>query len=105
MQTGSGERLIDIAQVDYLQAARNYVSVHCEGKEYIVRQTLANLEAKLAPVKFLRTHRSFLVNAGRIAGVQPTDAGAHEIQLENGARIPLSRSYRDAIRVALRGAQ
>jgi hypothetical protein len=102
VQTGSGERLIDITRVDYLQAARNYVSVHCDGKEYIVRETLANLEAKLAPAKFLRTHRSFLVNAERIAGVQPTDAGAHEIQLASGVSIPLSRSYRDAIRSELK---
>lgn len=105
VQTGSGERLIDIAQIDFLQAARNYVSVHCEGREYIVRQTLARLETKLAPVRFLRTHRSFLVNAERIAGVQPTDAGAHEIQLENAVRIPLSRRYRDAIRNELKRFQ
>lgn len=102
VQTGSGERLLDVMQIDYLQAARNYVSVHAAGREYIVRETLANLEARLAPGSFIRTHRSYLVNLERIAEVRPTDAGAYEIRIEGGATIPLSRGFRDAVRGELR---
>lgn len=104
VQTGSGETLVNVADVDYLQAARNYVSVHADGREYLLRDTISNLELRLAAGGFLRTHRSFLVNVARIAEIRPAETGAWEIRLHGGARLPLSRGYRDAVRAALRRA-
>ena len=106
VQTGSGERLIDVSAIEYLQAARNYVSVHAGGREYILRETLTNLESRLVPGGFRRTHRSFIVNVRHIGEMRPTGAGAWEILMPSGAVVPLSRGYRDAVRDELgRGTQ
>ena len=97
VQTGSGESILRFEQIDYLEAARNYVSVHAEGREYLVRDTLANLGGKLPEDKFARTHRSFIVNVDRIREIRSVDSG-HEVVLDNDVRIPLSRGYRDKFR-------
>jgi hypothetical protein len=84
-----------------LEAARNYVSIHSGRNEYLLRETLASLEGKLAQSGFLRTHRSFIVNVERIAEIRAASGGACEIVLESGQHIPLSRGYRDAVRKGL----
>ena len=101
VQTGRGERLLSIGDIDYLEAARNYVSIHSGRNEYLLRETLASLEGKLAQSGFLRTHRSFIVNVERIAEIRAASGGACEIVLESGQHIPLSRGYRDAVRKGL----
>jgi DNA-binding LytR/AlgR family response regulator len=104
VQTGGGERLLELSEIDYLQAARNYVSVHAGGREYLVRDTIASLSSRLAASGFLRSHRSYLVNAARIDEVRPAADGAWELRLQGGSRVPLSRSYRDAVRERIRNA-
>jgi DNA-binding LytR/AlgR family response regulator len=104
VQTGAGERLLELSEIDYLQAARNYVSVHAGGREYLVRDTIASLSSRLAASGFLRSHRSYLVNAARIDEVRPAADGAWELRLRGGSRVPLSRSYRDAVRERIRNA-
>ena len=102
VQTGSGESILRFEQIDYLEAARNYVSVYSGGREYLVRETLANLERKLPREKFARAHRSYVVNVDRIREIRSVDSG-HQLVLDDGASIPLSRGYRDAFRKAFTG--
>jgi hypothetical protein len=95
VQTRSGERVVPFDRIDYLEAARNYVVVHAEGHEYLVRDTMANIEQKLAGAAFARSHRSFIVNLDRIAEIRATESGSYQVCLTSGAQVPLSRRFRD----------
>ena len=101
VQTGRGEAVIALADIDFLEAARNYVTVRSKNRDYLLRETMVNLSRALEAHGFLRTHRSYLVNSRRVAEIRARSAGNHEIVLEDGASVPLSRGYRDAVRAAL----
>ena len=59
VQTAKGERLLEIGRIDYLEAAHNYVAVHAEGEQYLVRSPLSALLTRLPAGRFVRTHRSY----------------------------------------------
>jgi hypothetical protein len=99
---GSAERVLRFDEIDYLEAARNYVAVHADGREYLVRDTMANLAARLAGGPFVRSHRSFIVNLDKIAELRSADS-RYRIVLTSGAEVPLSRSYRDGFKSLLGG--
>jgi len=82
------------ADVDWIEAARNYVRLHAGDRAYTVRTTLATLEARLDPERFRRISRSALVNLDRVREVQPWFHGDAVVILESGARVTLSRRYR-----------
>ena len=94
VQSGTANRILRLEEIDYLEAARNYVAVHAGGREYIVRDTMTNLSGRLSADLFQRTHRSFIVNIDKIAEIRMADTGARII-LMSGEEVPLSRSYRD----------
>ena len=98
VQTGKGETIVRRDDIEYLEAARNYVTVSTGEREYLVRNTLARLEEQLAPGQIVRTHRSYLVNIDKIREIRTTDTGGYEIHLESGKTVPLSRGYRDGFR-------
>lgn len=95
VQTGSGDAVLRLEQIDYLEAARNYIAVHADGREYIIRETMSNLMRRLSGGSFARTHRSYIVNIDKIREIRTIDS-AQRIFLHNGDDVPLSRSYRDA---------
>jgi two-component system, LytTR family, response regulator len=68
------------------------VSFRCEGKEYLKEQTLAQLEASLDPAKFVRIHRSFVLNLDRLARVELDERDNHIAILADGRRLPVSRT-------------
>lgn len=103
VQTGSGRSVLGFDQIDYLEGARNYVSVYADGREYVVRDTMTGLMKKLPRGQFARTHRSFIVNLSRIEEIRNVD-GSPRVFLESGAHIPLSRGYREAFESAIIGA-
>ena len=82
------------ADVEWIEAARNYVRLHAGPRSYVVRTTLAALEAQLDRERFRRTGRSALVNVDRVREVQPWFHGDAIVILESGARVTLSRRYR-----------
>lgn len=98
VQTGSGEAVIREDEIEYLEAARNYVVVGTETREYLVRDTLRNLERSVAADQFVRTHRSYLINVDRIEEILTTDSGRREIRMKSGKEVPLSRGYRDTFK-------
>ena len=98
VQTGKGETIIRRADIEYLEAARNYVTVSTGERDFLVRNTLAKLEQQLAPGQIVRTHRSYLVNIDKIAEIRSTETGGYEIHLDSGKTVPLSRGYRDGFR-------
>lgn len=93
VQTGSGDSVVRFDQIDYLEAARNYVSVHAEGREFVVRDTMANVMGRLSGGPFARTHRSFIVNVDKVRDIRSIDS-KHRVFLHSGDDVPLSRSYR-----------
>jgi hypothetical protein len=94
VQTGSGESVLRFEQIDYLEAARNYVAVHAEGREYLTRDTMANVTGRLSGGPFARTHRSFIVNVDKVSDIRTVDS-KQRVFLVNGKDVPLSRSFRD----------
>jgi two-component system LytT family response regulator len=83
--------------VDWIEAAGNYVKLHCGRDAHLLRETMSHLEARLDPNKFLRIHRSTLVNIDRIKELHPLFSGDYTVLLRNGAELILSRSYRDRL--------
>ena len=103
VQTGSGETIIRREDIRYLEAARNYVVVGTANREYLVRDTLSNLETSLSPDLLLRTHRSWLVNVDCVEEIRPTGSGSYEVRLDDGKIVPLSRGYRERFKSHLKG--
>ena len=103
VQTGKGETIIRRDDIEYLEAARNYVTVSTGARDFLVRNTLARLEEQLAPGQIVRTHRSYLVNIDKIDEIRSTDTGSYEIHLKSGKTVPLSRGYRDKFRSLFTG--
>jgi two-component system LytT family response regulator len=81
-------------EIDWVEAAGNYLRLHAGGKAHLLRATLAGLEARLDPARFVRIHRSALVNLDRVAEMQPLFHGDYEVLLRDGTRLTLSRAYR-----------
>ena len=102
VQTGAGESVLRFEQIDYLEAARNYIAVHADGREFIVRDTMSNLMQKLAGGPFARSHRSYIVNIDKIREIRTIDSKP-VIRMESGVTVPLSRGYRDEFRKFITG--
>jgi two-component system LytT family response regulator len=93
----NGERTLFVKtdQIDYAEAAGNYVVLHVGKENHVVRETLGALEEKLDPKKFVRVSRSALVNVEQIKELQPMFKGEHVVLLHNGKQIPLTRGVRE----------
>ena len=96
--------LIRTADIDWIEAARDYVHIHASGALYFLKERISDLEQKLPPHRFFRIHRSTIINADRIAHVQPLLYGDYEVLLMGGERLTLSRSRRDQLPELLRKA-
>ena len=95
-------RLLDIDEVDRILAAGNYVEIHAGGKQHLLRETMASLEARLDPQSFVRVSRAALVSIARIREVQPLFNGDFVVLLKNGAQVNGSRRFRAALDALLR---
>ncbi len=88
-------------EIDWIEAAGNYVRLHAGGEKHLLRETMSKLEAQLDPGKFLRIHRSTIVNLERIQELQPAFHGDYVVLLRDGTRLTLSRNYRDKLQEVL----
>jgi two-component system, LytTR family, response regulator len=95
--------ILRVDDVDWVEAAANYVRVHIGAKQYLVRETMTNLETRLDPDRFLRIHRSIIVRKDRIKELEPLFQGDYSIILVDGTRLTSSRGYRDRIQHFLQG--
>ena len=89
--------LVDVDDVDRLEAAGNYVEVHSGERRHLVRETMASLEARLDPARFVRVSRSSIVNADIVRELQPMFNGDFAVVLRDGTRVAGSRRYRAAL--------
>jgi two-component system, LytTR family, response regulator len=85
---------VKVDAIDWIEASRNYVKIHSDGEVHTMRETMARMEARLDPERFLRIHRSTLVNIDRIHKIEPGIGTESIVILENGARLMVSRAYR-----------
>ena len=92
------EFLVNASEIEWLQAAGNYVNLHVRGRDYPLRCTMAAIETRLDPARFLRVHRGYFVNLDYLAEIEPLDTGDARLKMRDGAKIPCSRRYRTALR-------
>jgi two-component system LytT family response regulator len=83
---------VPVAKLDYVEAQDDYAALHSEQKSYLKQQTIASLEAQLDPQRFVRIHRSYIVNLERIARIEPYAKDSRIVVLRDGAQLPVSRS-------------
>ncbi len=88
---------VKLDEVDWIGSADNYAELHVGAKSHLMRETLAALEARLDPNKFVRISRSIIVNAKRIKELKRLFYGGCEITLQSGTKLTLSRRYRDKL--------
>jgi len=92
---GSGTtRFIRVADIDWIEGAGVYANLHIAGKELLYRSTLNELAGHLDPMRFIRVHRSSIVNIDSIVELQPISHGEFELVLKDGHRSRVSRNYR-----------
>jgi two-component system LytT family response regulator len=92
VKDGPRVQVIVAAKLDYAEAQDDYVALRSEGKSWLKQQTISSLESALDPRRFLRVHRSFLVNLDRIARVEPNTKDTWLAILRDGSKIPMSRA-------------
>jgi two-component system LytT family response regulator len=88
---------VRVADVDWAEAAGNYVRLHAGREVHLLRETMAALEGALDPARFVRIHRSAIVNVDRIKELQPWFAGDYIVILRDGRQLKLSRTYREQL--------
>ena len=88
-------------EIDWIEAAGNYVTLHVGGKKHLHRETLKSLERRLAPSRFIRCHRSAIVNIDRVRELRPRSRGDSAVVLRDDSRLPLSRRFRKQLEKAL----
>ena len=84
-------------EIDWIEAAGNYVRLHLGDESHLFRETMNRMEARLDSRRFVRIHRSRIVNSERIKELQPWFNGEYVVILRNGTRLTLSRGYRDRL--------
>jgi two-component system LytT family response regulator len=98
VRTAGKTILVDVADIDWIEAAENYVQLHTAGGGHLLHVTMSTLEKSLDPAIFLRIHRSVIVNVTRIRELQPVMHGEYTITLADGARLQSGRNYSERLR-------
>jgi len=92
VRDGARVFIIPVSKLDYAEAQDDYVALASDGKKHLKQQTIASLEAALDPSRFLRVHRSFIVNLERVAKIEPYSKDSHVAILTTGMQLPVSRA-------------
>jgi two-component system, LytTR family, response regulator len=88
---------VKTSDIDWVEAAGDYVTLHAGKRSWLLRGTIAEMERKLHASKFMRIHRSAIVNAERIVEMRPLDNGDYRLVLRDGTELKLSRSHRQQL--------
>jgi two-component system LytT family response regulator len=94
VKSGGKTRFIRVVEIDWIEASGVYVNLHVAGKELLYRASLHELVERLDPRRFVRVHRSAIVNIESIVQLEPISHGEFEAVLKNGSRTRVSRNYR-----------
>jgi len=105
VRDGTRVHIIPLDKLDYVEAQDDYVALHSGGKSYLKQQPIAALEASLDGTRFVRIHRSAIVNLERIARIEPYARDSRIAILADGTRLPVSRSGYARLLEAMEGSQ
>lgn len=94
IKSGGTTRFLRVIDIDWIEAAGVYVNLHVAGKELLYRAALNDLAERLDPKRFIRVHRSAIVNIESIVQLEPLSHGEFDVVLKNGSRTRVSRTYR-----------
>ena len=103
VRAGGRILILRVDDIDWIEAAANYVRLHVGGKSYLLRETMSGIERKLDPARFVRVHRSTIVRIDRIRELEPLFQGDYLIVLQDGSRLTSSRGYRSSVQRILEG--
>jgi two-component system LytT family response regulator len=98
--TSQGRRVIPLDEIEWIGADDYYVAVHAGGRRHLLRETMASLEARLDPCRFVRVHRGAIVNISRVRELRAS-GGEVVVVLRDGTRLPVSRRRRPMLVAAL----
>ncbi|HUE89130.1 MAG TPA: LytTR family DNA-binding domain-containing protein [Vicinamibacterales bacterium] len=101
VKSGGRVFFLRTGEIDWIEAAGNYVKLHLGEDSHLFRETMNNMEGRLDGQRFVRIHRSRIVNTDRIKELQPWFNGEYVVVLQNGARLTLSRGYREKLQERL----
>jgi two-component system, LytTR family, response regulator len=101
IKNGNTLDVVKYAEIDWIEASDYYSTLHAAGRTHMLRRSLADLDAMLAPHGFCRIHRSAIVNLDRVRALDMRDDGEYEIVLHSAQRLRISRRYRKPILAAL----
>ena len=92
---------VNVAEIDWIEAADYYVCLHVGPKSHLFRRSMAELEEDLDPTRFCRIHRSAIVNLERVRSLDLREDGEHDVQLNDGTRLRMSRRYRKELQTRM----
>src|SRR5262245_42663014 len=101
IKAGGRVFFLRVDEIDWIEAAANYVRLHAGKEAHLLRETINGLAAKLDPDRFLRIHRSIIVNLERVKEMQPWFHGDYVVILQDGTQLTSSRNYREQLRKLL----
>ena len=104
VKSGGRVFFLGVAEIDWIEAAGNYVRLHAGRESHLVQGTMSRLEGRLDPNVFLRVHRSAIVNITRIRELHPLFHGEYAIKLADGTELTSGRGYRDNLQRLLENA-
>jgi two-component system LytT family response regulator len=97
IKSGGRVFFVRTEEIEWIEAAGNYVRLHLKDQAHLFRETMNQIESRLDPRRFFRIHRSRIVNTERIKELQPWFNGEFIVVLQNGTQLRLSRSYREKL--------
>jgi two-component system LytT family response regulator len=97
-----GEVIVDVTEIEWIEAEDYYAVVHARGRRHLMRESLVSLAARLDGRRFVRVHRSALVNLEHVREVRTPAQAEASVLLRSGVEVPLSRRRRDAVTAAVR---
>ena len=101
IKSGGRVLFLKTTDIDYVEAAGNYLNLFVGKETHLIRETMQSLESRLDPERFLRIHRSTIVNLERIKELQPWFGGEYVVVLRDGRKLTLSRTYRARVQQLL----
>jgi two-component system, LytTR family, response regulator len=102
VRSASRMQLVRAADVEWIAGDGNYARLHTAGRRHLVRETLKSVEARLDPLKFVRVHRSAIVNVDCVATFEPHVHGQYLLTMKDGSRITSSRTHSAKLRALLK---
>jgi DNA-binding LytR/AlgR family response regulator len=96
-ETGGRVIFLELDEIEWVEAAANYVTVGTAKGSYLLREQIGHVSERLDPNRFIRIHRSVVVNARKIRELQPVNSGEYIVVLKSGRELPCSRGFRSGL--------